>query len=562
MSLPPSSVDRVDLSLHTPKAAAILTRVYPLKHTHTYSSLALALTGLLAISCGGSADKTPDPTPTIPTPATPKPGFTFSGAAGTADTVGATLAQPLRVVLRDAAGQPMAGKVVRFTSVRGGTGSAISALAVVVTGTTLEFTKWVTTASDGSIDVKVFLGDGAGAASIAIQMDDSQLYADTARFTALPGNAVSITSAPQDTAIAVGGSYTVTSVVRDRAGNARPDALSYRALDGSITLSAARQVTASTIARSGVIASLGATIMDTARVSVAPTGTMAVRQGATVRVVTLDGRRIADVPVVAGSPNPPLPIPGPEWAPDGQTFYSTMGSQSGDPVSLYRIDLTGARTMVGTCSYAACPKGTPAFVIPGGFASFSPSGDGRFLYLSGGGCNYMGILYQAQTGSSSAPQRLSPANADDCFNTIHRWPSISPDGTVVAFENDSTYFGGFTIQFLDVATRSMRPLRLAGQRPRWSPSGVEVAFVNGSAVWLVRLDGTGLRKLTTSNRQYLPGVTWSPDGRWVLAHASVNGRPMVIVVDAQTGLELPLAFTSGWLDSENGAPVPAWRPNS
>ena len=516
---------------------------------------AVALTAVMA-ACG-SGDR-----PAEPTNPAPKAGFTLSGAVNGSDTIGARLVQPLRVVLRDSSGQPAVGKSVRFAALAATSGS-FAPLALIQTpanGTDLAFVT-LPTASDGSIEIGVTLGSIAGSVGIAIQTVDPPLYADTARFTALPGAARAITSSPKDTAISAGGSYTVTSTVRDRKGNARPDIPAYRALDASISLSPSRLVTSSVPARSGVLASLGTTLVDTAWVSVVPSGTMAVRQGSTVRVVRLDGQRVADVAVPSGSPNPPLPIPGPEWTPDGQAFYSLIGFQ-GDPILLYRIDLTGTRTLVGTCSFASCPQSSPGFRLPGGFESFSPSADGSLMYVSGGGCNYDGILYRASLGSSAAPQRLSPPNADDCFATIHRWPSISPDGSILAFENDSEYFAGFTFQFLDVATATIRPLRLPGQRPRWSPAGDQVSFVNAQSVWVVRADGTGLRRVTTSSRQYLPGTTWSPDGRWLLAHATINGQATVIVVEAATGLELPLPFTGGWYDADVGPPVPAWRPGS
>lgn len=521
------------------------------------------LVALAILSCsGGSSDKATGPAKPDPVPSVPKPGFTLSGSANSTDTIGSRLSQPLRIVLRDVVGQPAPGKAVRLNALRATSGS-FEALALIQTTTGSDLLgATLSTASDGSVEIGVTLGGIAGSVGITVQTLDPPIYADTAWFTALPGAATSITSSPADTAVAVGGSYTVTSVVRDRRGNSRPEVPVYRALNGSITLSSSRLVTSNAIARSGVVVSSGDTIADTAWISIVPPGTMAMRQGSIVRVVEIDGQRVADVTVPSGSPNPPLPVPGPEWTPDGQAFYSLIGSQ-GDPISLYRIDLTGTRTLVGTCSFPACtPPSSTVFGLPGGIASYSPSADGRFVYLSAGGCNYEGILYQAQLGSGGTALRISPPNANDCLSNVHRWPSISPDGSTIAFENDTGYFDGFGIQLLDVATRTIQPIRLPGQRPRWSPTGDLVAFVDAQAVWVVRPDGSGLRRVTTSNRQYLPGATWSPDARWLLAHATIKGQPMVVVVEVATGMELPLAFTSGWYDSAVGAPVPVWRPGS
>ena len=115
---------------------------------------------------------------------------------------------------------------------------------------------------------------------------------------------------------------------------------------------------------------------------------------------------------------------------------------------------------------------------------------------------------------------------------------------------------------MDLSTRTVRPLRLKGERPRWSPVGDQVAFVDAQSVWLVRPDGTGLRRVTLSDRQYLAGLTWSTEGHWLLAHAVIKGLgSTVVVIVVETGMELPLGFTKGLWESDNG-PVPAWRPGS
>src|SRR5262249_32957248 len=161
------------------------------------------------------------------------------------------------------------------------------------------------------------------------------------------------------------------------------------------------------------------------------------------------------------------------------------GFQYDPKPGLYRIDLAGNQTLVSSCQYSACPQNPSVVKMPANIASFAVSADGRTLYAALDGCNYDGILYRAQFGSTAAPERLSPPDANECFDTVHRWPSVSPDGTTLAFENDSSYFSGFTIQFMDLATRTLRPVRLGGERPRWSPLGDRVAFVNAQSVWLV-----------------------------------------------------------------------------
>jgi hypothetical protein len=509
------------------------------------------------LSCGGGGDGS-----TGPAVSPPKPGLTISGANIT-DTIGAQVTQRLVVVLRDSTGQPVAGQQLNFSALQGAnfqplvrrldpTSGLISAAFSVTTGT------------DGSVSLLVILGDIPGPAGFALQTTKPPVYKDTARYTVLPGAPATFVLAPKDTAVLAGKTYALGATVLDRRRNVVTGSptLAYRALDASISLSSSQQVTTNAVARSGVLVSLGSILTDTAWVSVVPSGTMAIRKLSTVKVVNLDGTLVADAPVPTGSFNDPLPIPPPEWTPDGQAFYTHLGFQYAPQHGLFRVDLAGTQTLVSTCTVQSCPPNSFGLGdFQASVGSFTISSDGRTLYASVDQCNYEGLLYRAQMGSTAAPQRLSPPDGNDCFDTVHRWPSVSPDGTTLAFENDSSYFTGPTIQFMDIATRTVRPFRPGGERPRWSPLGDQVAFVNQQSVWVMRPDGTGLRRVT-SQWAYVAGQTWSSDGKWILAHATVRGSVTVVAVQVATGLELPLAFTSGWLDAENGAPVPVWRPGS
>jgi Tol biopolymer transport system component len=125
---------------------------------------------------------------------------------------------------------------------------------------------------------------------------------------------------------------------------------------------------------------------------------------------------------------------------------------------------------------------------------------------------------------------------------------------------------GDSIQLLDVATRAVRPIRIAGQRPRWSPAGDQLAFIKAQSIWVVRPDGAGLRRITMSGRQYLTGQTWSPDGRWLRAQTTTGAFAtsdwVAVIINVATGVELPLAFTYGWSGDFTVPAAPVWRPGS
>jgi Tol biopolymer transport system component len=66
-----------------------------------------------------------------------------------------------------------------------------------------------------------------------------------------------------------------------------------------------------------------------------------------------------------------------------------------------------------------------------------------------------------------------------------------------------------------------------GGFPSWSPRGTRLAFFRaredgrGASIYLVRRDGSGLRRLTSG---YAP--TWSPDGKWI---AFIRGGDLFVI---------------------------------
>ncbi len=99
----------------------------------------------------------------------------------------------------------------------------------------------------------------------------------------------------------------------------------------------------------------------------------------------------------------------------------------------------------------------------------------------------------------------------------------------------------------DVATAQLSDISQAetvsDSWPAWSPDGQWVAFVRrifsngqperGNQLWLMRADGSEARALTQTNSLLHQGVSWSPDGRYLLYH--------------RYDLETPLAKPTVWL---------------
>jgi TolB protein len=154
--------------------------------------------------------------------------------------------------------------------------------------------------------------------------------------------------------------------------------------------------------------------------------------------------------------------------------------------------------------------------------------------------------------------------------SVSRDPSPSPDGTRFVFAVSQTDPLGRRQDDLYVVNRnglSMRQLTFAPgieHEPVWSPDGTQILFSatdavgDAQALWVVNVDGTGLRNLTTA----LPaGVTvpqhpaWSPDGRRIAFVARRNGQHNVWTMNADGSSVVQLTNAPGFDQS------PTWSPD-
>ena len=141
-------------------------------------------------------------------------------------------------------------------------------------------------------------------------------------------------------------------------------------------------------------------------------------------------------------------------------------------------------------------------------------------------------------------------------------PVISPDGRRIAFASAGDGTWAIYLMNADGSGRS----KLVGQSnldgaPAWSPDGHSIAFRRENEgpygpfgrIFLVNVDGTGLRQLTPDSPDYTfdEGPTWSPDGTKIAF--TRNGVLHVINADGSGFMALPTA--------RELAGYPAWSPD-
>jgi Tol biopolymer transport system component len=94
------------------------------------------------------------------------------------------------------------------------------------------------------------------------------------------------------------------------------------------------------------------------------------------------------------------------------------------------------------------------------------------------------------------------------------WPSWSNGGRWLAFACGYGPLAGIYV-IRDDGSGRRAVVRLPNRRvdgTAWSPDGRRIAFGSGG-IWIVNVDGTGLRRLTRGGEDESP--TWSADSRWI-----------------------------------------------
>ncbi len=152
-------------------------------------------------------------------------------------------------------------------------------------------------------------------------------------------------------------------------------------------------------------------------------------------------------------------------------------------------------------------------------------------------------------GSPQRPYRLITATAG--FET---YPTLSPDGSQVAYEADSSARQGSSIK---VQTSGNSPARLLADTPQgysdrfpnWSPNGRDIAFARfgpdaGCEVLIASATGGAVRHVTRCDGTELLSFDWTPDGRGLL-FGSLAGRYAhrgIRILDIASGRWTPLDY--------------------
>jgi len=467
------------------------------------------LASALTIACGGSGDST----------APSGPGISVLARPARSDTIDAIPSQQLTVEVRGADG-PRAGVAVQFTTVPDIDSlrpfERRMAFPPANPNSLAPSTDAITDTTDasGHVSVRIQFGTLVGDARVVVTCQRLGL-SDTLQFTVLPGTPAIIGLPVSDTIVAVGGSYSLGAYAMDRWRNRLPTALTYVPALNATSVDPSGRVTASTaIGKGRVVVRASATAADTARFTVLPRVPVAMfwwpwDQNGKIVSANLDG---SNWKVLTNAGGPAYPSPSPTRQEVAYHQYSIGGG-----LHLYVVDSTGIPRLLVDSNVVRDAR----------FPRFSA--DGQRVYFAGqiDSVSTRAIFRVRRDGTGL--ERIVGLTALNDFDEGEQ-VGVSPDETHIVYRD------GLGINVLTMATGAKTVIASSGSQPTFSPDGQRIAYTNvNNLVVITGVDGTVQKSIPF---QYWSddGLTWLPDGRWLLLRTATG----VTLLDTVSGEQLRL----------------------
>lgn len=198
------------------------------------------------------------------------------------------------------------------------------------------------------------------------------------------------------------------------------------------------------------------------------------------------------------------------------------------------------------------------FAKAGGTASAAPARAGvneTWILLSSDRDGKQRMYSTAEDGS-----RLSPLYPPGRF-----FPpvAVSRDGSTIAYGIDTEQYPPKAIFVSRADGSGFHRLVRKGLHPAFSPDGTQLAFTTKNGIWIVGIDGQGLRRLTSRDDE---AFDWSPDGKALVFVRAISkniygGGRYAIVVQPLRGRAHVLVRTGQNEDDNQELYAPKWSPN-
>jgi hypothetical protein len=477
---------------------------------------------LLLANCGGDSTG----------PAHNKPGIRAVAGAGITDTVDAHLAQSLVVEVRRADGVLASGVVVNFEpqpvsdpSYFNEPSMGVCNVSVLDCSGFFGLPATDTTDANGRASATVLMGRVAGRGVVRLSVPELG-FTDSATFTIAPGAPAALITIGADPELDIGGKATLSGLVLDRYSNPRAEKATLSAGPGSaITLDAATGTVTGRDMGTQWVFMRYMSLLDSARVRVVPPGRLLVwsPDEQTVRLVNINGSDertiVSNVSSTFGA------FPQFDRTRQRITVHTATDPYMGLSNELIIVDTTGAsRRNIGFSAIMATRYLTDGAVLAVATRDGDPSHPGFSLW------------------SVATDNTITFLVALPELESTYGGADISHDGTRVAYVTKYGLPG--ELRVLQVLSGSTTVLDSQAGMPRWSAQDDRLAYLTPanafasyvSIVTVINANGSGRRVL--ANAEFSPGVSWSPDGIYVIGRRSEDHALRVIRVSDETAVSL------------------------
>jgi Tol biopolymer transport system component len=172
--------------------------------------------------------------------------------------------------------------------------------------------------------------------------------------------------------------------------------------------------------------------------------------------------------------------------------------------------------------------------------SWSPDGE-RIAFQNYSPDGFYHVWSVAADGSDARQHTSGPFD--------HREPAWSPDGGRIAFSSDRAANGSYDVWTVELATEAYERLTRDDANehsPAWSPDGTRVAYASGRAVFAADVGGQGApAELASVSAGAVQAPSWRPDGQGVVYQDGT--RQIVLGGRAVTQDEDVFPFPASWL---------------